>query len=59
MISMPEATTDGSVELLGPVLDYGCSPWTSSSQQAANLYYSGVKLWGKDDLVDIEQQLAQ
>ncbi|KAI1174781.1 hypothetical protein F4777DRAFT_579674 [Nemania sp. FL0916] len=42
-----------------PLLDYGCSPWRMSSQRAADLYDSGVKLWRKEDLVEIEQQLAQ
>jgi hypothetical protein len=42
-----------------PLLDYGCSPWRFSSQTAADLYDSGVKLWRKEDLVDIEKQLAR
>jgi hypothetical protein len=42
---------------LQPLLDYGCSNW--SSQRAADLYDSGVKLWRKADLRDVEQQLAQ
>jgi hypothetical protein len=42
-----------------PCLDYKCSPWTASSQRAADLYSSGVKLWRKEDLIDIEQQLAK
>ncbi|KAH8688011.1 hypothetical protein BGZ60DRAFT_466167 [Tricladium varicosporioides] len=29
------------------------------SQHAADLYRSGVKLWRKEDLIDIEQQLAK
>ncbi|KAF2014359.1 hypothetical protein BU24DRAFT_213450 [Aaosphaeria arxii CBS 175.79] len=32
--------------------------WRKSSQLAANLYNGGGKLWTKDDLRDIEQQLA-
>jgi len=40
-------------------LDYGCSSWIISSQRAADLYDSGVKLWRKEDLVDIERQLAE
>lgn len=38
-------------------LDYGFSPWRISSQAASNLYNHGVKLWTKEDLRDIEQQL--
>ncbi|WEW60803.1 hypothetical protein PRK78_006291 [Emydomyces testavorans] len=46
--------------VLQPILlDYGCSKWRTSSQRAADLYNSGVKLWRKEDLTDIEQQLAQ
>lgn len=44
---------------LQPLLDYGCSDWKTSSQRAANLYRSGVKLWRRTDLADIEGQLAQ
>lgn len=40
-------------------LDYGCTDWRLSSQRAADLYNSGIKLWTKEDLKDIEQQLAQ
>ncbi|KAI8947705.1 hypothetical protein F4801DRAFT_592403 [Xylaria longipes] len=47
------------MDLLEPLLDYGCSHWRISSQRAADLYDSGVKLWRKEDLVDIEQQLAR
>ncbi|KAI1755799.1 hypothetical protein F4782DRAFT_538250 [Xylaria castorea] len=46
-------------QLSKPLLDYGCSHWKTSSQRAADLYDSGVKLWRKEDLVDIEQQVAQ
>ncbi|KAF4332979.1 hypothetical protein FBEOM_13214 [Fusarium beomiforme] len=42
-----------------PVLNYGCSVWRRSSQIAANLYNQGCKLWTKNDLQDIEQQIAQ
>ncbi|KAI1293073.1 hypothetical protein F5Y03DRAFT_388075 [Xylaria venustula] len=35
------------------------TPWRASSQRVADLYSSGVKLWLKQDLVHIEQQLAQ
>ncbi|KAJ8127596.1 hypothetical protein O1611_g6041 [Lasiodiplodia mahajangana] len=44
---------------LEPLLGYGCSHWRTSSQCAADLYDSGAKLWRKEDLADIEQQLAQ
>lgn len=56
---MPEVTQDDQGQPLEPLLDYGCSPWRTSSQHAADLYDSGVKLWRKEDLFDIEQQLAQ
>jgi hypothetical protein len=56
---MPEATQDERSQLLEPLLDYGCSHWKISSQHAADLYYSGVKLWKKDDFINIEKQLAQ
>ncbi|KAI0858078.1 hypothetical protein F4860DRAFT_327435 [Xylaria cubensis] len=52
-------TQDGVGQLFEPVLEYGDSPWRTSSQRASDLYESGVKLWRKEDLVDIEQQLAQ
>jgi hypothetical protein len=42
-----------------PLLDYDSSYWKTSSQRAADLYDSGVKLWRKEDLVDIEKQLSQ
>ena len=44
---------------LNPRFSYGCSEWVTSSQIAADLYESGVKLWRKEDLIDIERQLAQ
>ena len=56
---MPGSTDEEPDSLLEPMLDYGCSPWTTSSQRAADLYDSGIKLWRKEDLVDIESQLAQ
>ncbi|KAI0810555.1 hypothetical protein GGR55DRAFT_644384 [Xylaria sp. FL0064] len=56
---MPVSAEDGCGQLLEPLLDYGCSHWRTSSQRAADLYNSGVKLWRKEDLVDIEQQLAR
>ncbi|KAI1461516.1 hypothetical protein F4805DRAFT_235383 [Annulohypoxylon moriforme] len=40
-------------------LNYGCSPWILSSQRASDLYDAGVKLWRKEDLVDLEAQLAR
>ncbi|KAI0553021.1 hypothetical protein F4679DRAFT_571409 [Xylaria curta] len=55
---MSQQKTHGVGQLLEPVLDY-CYSWRTSSQRASNLYESGVKLWQKEDLVDIEQQLAQ
>ncbi|TGJ79165.1 hypothetical protein E0Z10_g9600 [Xylaria hypoxylon] len=56
---MSGSARDGRSPLLGPLLEYGCSHWTTSSQHAADLYDSGVKLWRKEDLADIERQLAQ
>ncbi|KAK2879968.1 hypothetical protein FQN49_000694 [Arthroderma sp. PD_2] len=53
------STQDGSSQDSEPLLDYGCSHWRISSQRSADLYRSGAKLWRKEDLVDIEQQLAQ
>ncbi|KAI1420763.1 hypothetical protein F5Y12DRAFT_92415 [Xylaria sp. FL1777] len=50
---------DGVGQLLEPILEYGCSPWRTSSQQASDLYELGAKLWRKEDLLHIEQQLAQ
>jgi hypothetical protein len=55
---MPESTKDEQGRLVEPWLDHSCSPWRTSSQHAASLYHSGVKLWRREDLVDIEQQLA-
>ncbi|CAG7932860.1 unnamed protein product [Penicillium olsonii] len=40
-------------------LDYGCTDWRISSQIAADLYSSGTRLWTKEVLEDIEQQLRQ
>ncbi|KXJ97257.1 hypothetical protein Micbo1qcDRAFT_191794 [Microdochium bolleyi] len=41
----------------GPVLDYCCSDWVARSQQTFALYHAGARLWRREDLVDIEQQL--
>jgi len=56
---MPDSTKDERGQVLEPLLDYGCSPWRTSSQRAADLYNLEVKLWRKEDLVDIEQQLSE
>ncbi|KAH8904778.1 hypothetical protein BR93DRAFT_980511 [Coniochaeta sp. PMI_546] len=59
---MPESTekqVEGGRVLEPTLLEYGCTHWRSSSQRAADLYDQGVKLWRREDLVDIEQQLAQ
>ncbi|KAK2754820.1 hypothetical protein FQN54_006713 [Arachnomyces sp. PD_36] len=56
---MLESTENKPAQASEPVLDYGCTPWISSSQRSADLYRSGVKLWRKEDLLDIEQQLAR
>ncbi|KAI1137443.1 hypothetical protein F5Y05DRAFT_413999 [Hypoxylon sp. FL0543] len=42
-----------------PELNHECSSWILSSQRASDLYEAGVKLWRKEDLVDIEAQLAR
>lgn len=44
---------------LPPVLEHECTPWRLSSQRAADLYDSGVKLWRKHDLAEIERELGQ
>jgi len=54
---MSETSRDEGDPIQEPCLDYKCSLWTTSSQRAADLCRSGVKLWRKEDLVDIEQQL--
>jgi hypothetical protein len=35
------------------------APFGQRSQAAFNLYKTGTKLWTKEDLLDMEQQLAQ
>ncbi|KAI0548494.1 hypothetical protein F4679DRAFT_596758 [Xylaria curta] len=50
---------DGRPQPSEPPLDCGNSLWQTSSQRAADLYDSGVPLWRKEDLMDIERQLAQ
>ncbi|KAI1321565.1 hypothetical protein F5Y16DRAFT_413697 [Xylariaceae sp. FL0255] len=40
------------------IVDDFYSPWEKSSQEAADLYNSGVKLWTKESLKDIEEQMA-
>lgn len=42
----------------GPTLDYACTEWLQSTQAAWNIYNTGRKLWTREDLHDIEQQLA-
>ncbi|OAA69768.1 hypothetical protein ISF_03038 [Cordyceps fumosorosea ARSEF 2679] len=39
------------------ILPHDCTAWRRSSQAAADLYDSGVKLWTKQGLKDVEQQL--
>ncbi|OIW24780.1 hypothetical protein CONLIGDRAFT_636900 [Coniochaeta ligniaria NRRL 30616] len=59
---MPQLTQKEGEEarVLEPtMLDYGCTPWRRSSQRAADSYDQGIKLWRREDLADIEQQLAQ
>lgn len=56
---MSEPGEDKQGPIQEPWLDYKCSPWTISSQRAADLYHSGTKLWRKEDLIDIEQQLTK
>jgi len=40
-------------------MEHGFSQWRKSSQTAYNLINNGTKLWTKNDLCDIEEQLAQ
>lgn len=56
---MSDLVYDEQASIQESWLDYKCSPWTMSSQHAADLYRSGVKLWRKEDLVDIERQLVR
>ncbi|KFY35911.1 hypothetical protein V494_05495 [Pseudogymnoascus sp. VKM F-4513 (FW-928)] len=56
---MAASAKDELGQALTPLLEYGCTPWRISSQRAADLYESGVKLWRKEDLIDIEQQLGK
>ncbi|KFY19272.1 hypothetical protein V493_08047 [Pseudogymnoascus sp. VKM F-4281 (FW-2241)] len=56
---MTQFTKDGQDQVSDPWVDYGCSPWRLSSQRASDLYESGVKLWRREDLADIEQQLVE
>lgn len=42
-----------------PLLDYGCTPWILSSQRVADLYASGVNMWSRTDLQNIESQLER
>ncbi|EEH37996.2 hypothetical protein PAAG_00917 [Paracoccidioides lutzii Pb01] len=55
---MSHSKQDEQNQILEPLLDCRRSHWIISSQRAADLYDSGVKLWRKEDLADIEQQLA-
>ncbi|KAI1744561.1 hypothetical protein F4680DRAFT_405274 [Xylaria scruposa] len=50
---------NGRAQPSEPPLDCGNSCWQMSSQRAADLYDAGVLLWRKEDLMDIERQLAQ
>lgn len=50
-----DAVTSPDIKLL----DCGSSDWQKSSQKAADLYKSGAKLWTKEDLKDIEEQLEK
>ena len=59
--TMPESTqkeVEGGHVLEPAPLDYGCTHWRTSSQRAAESYDQGVNLWRREDLADIEQQLA-
>lgn len=41
------------------ITEHISSQWVISSQRASDLYESGVKLWTKKQLRDIEQDLAE
>lgn len=56
---MGEFAKDERGQVPEPWLEYGCTPWRHSSQRATELYESGVKLWIREDLIDIEQQLGE
>lgn len=49
----------GPPDSVPKLLDYGCSPWRTSRQRAADLYECHVKFWTAKDMEDIEQQLAR
>ncbi|KAM3504989.1 hypothetical protein MY10362_003224 [Beauveria mimosiformis] len=40
------------------LLHHDCTVWRASSQTASTLYEKGTKLWTRQDLTDIEEQLA-
>ncbi|KAH8885225.1 hypothetical protein GQ53DRAFT_751505 [Thozetella sp. PMI_491] len=46
-------------EATEPLVEHSNAQWISSSQRAADLYSSGSPLWRREDLIDIEQQMAQ
>lgn len=56
---MTGSAKDEQGQVPEPWLDYGCTPWRLNSQRATELYELGVKLWRREDLIDIEQQLGE
>jgi hypothetical protein len=56
---MAEPTEGERGQVIEPLLEYGCAPWIISSQRAADLYDLGLALWRREDLADIEKQLAR
>ncbi|KAI0851993.1 hypothetical protein F5Y00DRAFT_274247 [Daldinia vernicosa] len=56
---MSEHAYENNEQPTPPLLEHDCSEWKTSSQHMEDLYFSGARLWQKDDLIDIEQQLSQ
>ncbi|KAI1801463.1 hypothetical protein F4811DRAFT_564000 [Daldinia bambusicola] len=56
---MSEHAQDNEKQPSTLLLTDDCSEWKASSQYMEDLYLSGVKLWRKRDLADIEKQLSQ
>lgn len=59
MTESPQEEVEGGRVLEPTLLDYGCTHWRRSSQRAADSYDQGIRLWSREDLANIEQQLAQ
>jgi len=53
------STEDEKSRVANPLSEYNQTSWMTSSQHAADLYDLGVELWTKENLADIEKQLAE